>query len=144
MARKFRLERQPGHLLRRCQQIAVELFAAETGGALTPRQFALLVAVEASAGARQTDLIAATGIDRSTLAEMVHRLQRRGLIRRKRTTRDGRADELTLAPAGRRALVAILPAVERAQARILAPIPKARRAGLLADLRLLAGMTGAG
>lgn len=76
MAQKqYELKSSPVHLLRRCGQYAADLFDAETRGSdLTPRQLTVLIAVEADDGATQTALVAATGIDRSTLADMVARM----------------------------------------------------------------------
>jgi DNA-binding MarR family transcriptional regulator len=42
-------------------------------------------------GLSQTGIVARTGIDRSTLADLVRRLQRKGLLQRRRTKDDARA-----------------------------------------------------
>ncbi|MGQ0663281.1 MAG: MarR family winged helix-turn-helix transcriptional regulator [Pseudomonadota bacterium] len=136
----YRLSDAPGHLLRRCQQRAVEIFMEEVGPArLTPRQFALLVAVWQQPGLTQTELVAATGIDRSTIGDMLDRLVRRGSIRRRRSGRDQRANTLHIRPAGLAAVTAALPGVERAQERILGPLPAELRPGFVHALRLMAG-----
>ncbi len=71
------LDLVPGHLLRRCQQRAVDLFAAAMGkDGPTPRQFALLLCLAQNPGISQTALVARSGIDRSTLAEMLRRTDR--------------------------------------------------------------------
>ncbi len=114
---------QPGHLLRRCQQYAVDCFVQEVGeDGLTPRQFALLLAVYQHPGSMQADLVRRTGIDRSTLGEMTRRLSDRGLIRRQRAAGDQRANALRCTAAGRQALLATLPGMYRAQARIVAAL----------------------
>ena len=46
---------------------------------LTPRQFAILQAVADKSGLSQTDIMAATGIDRSSTAELVRRLVTNGV-----------------------------------------------------------------
>jgi DNA-binding MarR family transcriptional regulator len=138
---RFKLEQAPGHLLRRAQQRAVELFAAELGpGGPTPQQFALLLAIAQHPGISQIGLVREIGVDRSTLAEMVQRLARRGLVARRRTTSDGRENALTLSAAGTELLVRALPAVARAQARILAPVPAQQRKAAVQLLRRLAGL----
>jgi DNA-binding MarR family transcriptional regulator len=134
----YNLTDAPGHLLRRCQQRAVEIFAEEVGPGLTPRQFAILVAISQDPGLTQTDLVDATGIDRSTVGDMVTRLMRRGLIRRRRSGRDQRANSLVLLPAGMQALRRAFPGVERAQLRILEPVPEAARPDFIAALRAIA------
>ncbi|MGE5510295.1 MAG: MarR family winged helix-turn-helix transcriptional regulator [Bacteroidota bacterium] len=65
------------HLLRRVGQIADEMFGA---GEITPRQYAVMRAVAEQPGAHQILISRATGIDRSTLSEVLRRLQRAGLI----------------------------------------------------------------
>jgi DNA-binding MarR family transcriptional regulator len=134
----YKLVDAPGHLLRRCQQRAVEIFGEEVGPGLTPRQFAILVAISQNPGLTQTDLVGATGVDRSTVGDMVTRLMRRGLIRRRRSGRDQRANTLVILPAGLQALRRALPGVERAQLRILEPLPEAARAAFVAALRAIA------
>ena len=69
------LQNSPGHMLRRAGQYAADVFAQNAGkSGLTPRQFAVLQAVHKNEGLSQTDLVNLTGIDRSTLADMVSRL----------------------------------------------------------------------
>jgi DNA-binding MarR family transcriptional regulator len=129
----------PGHLLRRCQQRAVEIFMEEIGPTrLTPRQFALLLILAQRPGLTQTALVEETGIDRSTVGDMIDRLVGRGLVRRRRSGRDQRANTLAILPAGTAALTEALPAVERAQLRIMAPLPPATRQSFMAALRLMA------
>jgi DNA-binding MarR family transcriptional regulator len=134
------LTEAPGHLLRRCQQRAVEIFALEMGSArLTPQQFALLLTLARRPGISQTELVAETGIDRSTVGDMIDRLMGRGLVRRRRSGRDQRANTVAILPAGIALLNEALPAVERAQQRIMTPLPAAIRAEFMAALRLMAG-----
>src|SRR4029434_1329083 len=81
-----RLQRSPIHLLHRAGQCAGDIFHAEMkDGDLTPRQLAVLVTVAQNEGLSQTGLVDRTGIDRSTLADIVRRLQRKGLLQRRRT-----------------------------------------------------------
>lgn len=130
----------PGHLLRRCQQRAVEIFMEEIGSTrLTPRQFALLVTLARRPGITQTELVAETGIDRSTVGDMIDRLVRRGFVRRRRSGRDQRANTLVILAAGIAALRDALPAVERTQERIIAPIPPEMRGAFMEALRRMAG-----
>jgi DNA-binding MarR family transcriptional regulator len=133
-----------GHLLRRCQQRAVDIFVEEVGAdGPTPRQFAILLSVHQNDGLNQTDLVRLSGIDRSTLAEILRRLVDRGLIRRERTSEDQRTNALHITPAGETALRAAFPAMVRAQERIFAPIAPERRGECVALLELLAGLDGA-
>jgi DNA-binding MarR family transcriptional regulator len=136
-----RLDHMPGHLLRRCQQRAVDLFAAELGeDGPTPRQFALLLCIQQNPGATQIELVRQSGIDRSTLAEMLRRLLERGLVARQRTDGDKRANALRLTAAGEAMLARAAPAVVAVQGRILAPIPRGQRKMLIALLRRIADL----
>ena len=136
MPTAFDLAAAPGHLLRRAQQVAVELYLAEVGEAgPTPQQFALLVSVARHPGASQIELVRLSGIDRSTLAEMARRLVARGLLARRRARGDGRAYSLRITRAGHAFITEAAPGVVRAQERILALLPAARRRGFVADLQ---------
>lgn len=129
----------PSHLMHRALQLALDIYSEEVGaGGLTQRQFVVLEAVSAKAGLTQTDLVKATGIDRSTLADLVARMTTRGLLERVRSTIDARAKAVTLSPAGAEALEAARPRVEAADKRIMALLPKGKRDGFLALLAELA------
>jgi DNA-binding MarR family transcriptional regulator len=130
----------PGHLLRRCQQRAVEIFMDEVGSMrVTPRQFAILLTLANQTGITQTELVDETGIDRSTVGDMIDRLVRRGLVKRRRSGHDQRANALAITPAGLALVHEARPAVERAQERIMMPLPAAMRQDFVAALRLMAG-----
>ena len=95
----FELAEAPSHLMRRCQQFYGDLYARETGARdLTKQQFMVLAALEHNDGASQTALVEITGIDRSTLAEMVRRMLERGLLSRERTEEDARANAVAITP----------------------------------------------
>ncbi len=130
----------PSHLIHRALQLALDIYAEETGAdGLTQRQFAVLEAVSHKAGLTQTDLVRATGIDRSTLADLVARMTTRGLLDREKSTIDARAKAVRLSPAGEAALEAARPRVEAADKRIMALLPKGKRDGFLELLGELAG-----
>jgi DNA-binding MarR family transcriptional regulator len=114
----------PSHLIRRCQQFYGDLYARESGAKeLTKPQFTLLCALEQNDGATQTTLVEITGIDRSTLAEMVRRMLEKGLLSRERTEEDQRANAVAISPMGRKALRAARNAAERAERALLEALP---------------------
>ncbi len=128
------------HMLHRASQAADELFANETSGAdLTPRQFAVLAALEVLESASQTQIVDATGIDRSTLADIVKRLVKRGLLNRRRSRSDARAYVVRLTPEGREVLLATKPAARRVEERLLEHVPSVRRDDLLQALEAIIG-----
>ena len=102
---KFDLSDSPGHLLRRAQQYSFDLFSKEIGNSrLTPRQFAVLLTVQQNEGLSQTDLVKRTGIDRSTLADMISRLIRSEARRGGTEVRHADAKGRTIAIANKRAV----------------------------------------
>jgi DNA-binding MarR family transcriptional regulator len=126
------LERSPSHLLHRALQLALDIYAEETGpDAITQRQYAVLAAVAVHEGLTQTDLVRATGIDRSTLADLVARMIGKGLLARERSVVDARANTVSLTAAGREALAAATPRVAAADARILKLLPTRKRDAFL-------------
>ncbi|NEX91736.1 MarR family transcriptional regulator [Caulobacter sp. 17J65-9] len=133
------LDGSPSHLLHRVLQIALDVYGEEAGpDGVTQRQFAVLTAVSADEGLTQTDLVKATGIDRSTLADLVARMIGKGLLARERSNADARANVVRLTDAGREALEAARPKVETADARILALLPRGKRDAFLNVLSLMA------
>jgi DNA-binding MarR family transcriptional regulator len=124
----FELAEAPSHLMRRCEQIYTDLFAREAGACeLTRSQFTVLAALEHNDGVSQTALVEITGIDRSTLAEMVRRMLERNLITRKRTESDLRANAVAITPGGRKALRSARAAADRAERAFLEPVPASER-----------------
>jgi len=122
------LDRSPVHLLHRASQCAGEIFQAEmTARDLTPRQLAVLVAVAHNEGLSQTALVEHTGIDRSTLADLVWRMQRKGLLKRRRVPQDARTYAVKLTEEGRRMLEKAEPLAKRVDDRLLAALPAGQR-----------------
>lgn len=133
-----RLERSPIHLLHRAGQCAGDIFTAEMGESdLTPRQYAVLVAVSLNEGLSQTDLVELTGVDRSTLADIVRRMLKKGLLQRRRTKEDARAYAVKLTDEGWRVLRGSEPTVKRVDDRLLAALPPKQREQFLSDLATL-------
>jgi MarR family transcriptional regulator, lower aerobic nicotinate degradation pathway regulator len=123
----------PGYLFRRMQQIAVAIFVEECKAFdLTPVQYAALVAIHTHPGIDATRLSAVIAFDRSTLGNVIERLEAKAFIERKPAREDKRVKLLYLTRAGAATLREIMPSVERAQARMLQPLKPADRKVLLA------------
>lgn len=132
------LSQSPIHLLHRAGQCAADIFAAEMAGFdLTPRQFAVLLTVSMNEGLSQTDLVELTGIDRSTLADIVRRMLKKGLLQRRRTREDARAYAVKLTDEGMRILAAARPKVEAVDARILLALSTEQQTNLVSDLKAI-------
>jgi DNA-binding MarR family transcriptional regulator len=124
----FDLAQAPSHLLRRCVQYANDLFSQEPGASdLTKQQYTVLAAVEQNEGMSQTDLVNITGIDRSTLAEMIRRMIEKGLLDRERTEADQRANAVRIAAGGRKALRSARSASERVERALLSGLSSTDR-----------------
>ena len=114
------LRRSSVHLLHRAGQCAEELFQAELGDAdLTARQLAVLNTVAENAGLSQTGIVERTGIDRSTLADIVRRLAKKGLLQRRRTKQDARAYAVKLTDEGENLLRRVGPLAKKVDQLIL-------------------------
>jgi MarR family transcriptional regulator, lower aerobic nicotinate degradation pathway regulator len=133
-----RLTDMPGHLIRRLQQIAFALFLDQAKAFdFTPMQYAALYAVNNNPGIDQTALCNAVALDRSTLGDVVSRLEKKGLITRTSGPADRRTKSLHITAAGRRLLVDIAPAVASTQQLILAPLKASERSAFMRMLKHL-------
>jgi DNA-binding MarR family transcriptional regulator len=129
----------PGHLIRRAQQISTALFTEECGGFdLTAVQYAALSAIRASPGVDATRLSAVIAFDRSTIGDVLERLEAKGWIVRRPGPGDRRVKLLHLSPRGEALLDQVAPAVQRVQERLLAPLPPAQRKNIILLLQQLA------
>lgn len=113
----------PGHLIRRAQQISTALFAEECAGFdLTSVQFAALLAIHANPDVDATRLSALIAFDRSTIGDVLERMEAKGWVCRDPSPQDRRIKLLRLSAAGTRLLQEVGPAVRRVQERLLAPL----------------------
>ncbi len=127
------------HLLHRTLQLALDFHAEAAGAAnLTQRQFTVLSAAATVDGLTQNDLVRATGIDRSTLADLVARMLAKGLLQRERSATDARANTVRLSEAGREALGSGAGAAAEADERLLALLSPKKRETFLKTLTSLA------
>lgn len=140
------LDGSPSHLLHRALQVSLDIYAETFGDSdLTQRQYAVLSAVEAQEGLTQTDLVRATGIDRSTLADMAARMIAKGLLARERSQSDARANAVRLTESGAAILAEARPRMAQADERLMRLISGSKRETFLAQLRQMvaAGEAGA-
>jgi DNA-binding MarR family transcriptional regulator len=132
------------HLLHRASQLADAVFIRHLppDADLTPRQFAVLQAVAAKDGLSQTDIMAATGIDRSSTAALVKRLVKHGCLQRRRPRRDARLYAVKLTPAGRKLLAIGAPAARATHDELLARFSGSERQVFLSVLSAIAANAG--
>ena len=94
---------------------------------LTHRQFTVLAAVDSFEGKSQTELVKVTGIDRSTLADVVARLMAQGYLQRKRSKEDARTNAIRLTPVGKKMLRTCQSGAEDIDRKLLAHFSAADR-----------------
>lgn len=87
--------------LHTAHQIMRRTVTEACGHNITPSQALVLAALAENEGVSQTVLTAKTGIDRSTLADLVRRLLKSGHLTRRRVREDARRYAVTLTPLGR-------------------------------------------
>ena len=139
-------ERSVLHLLRRVDQCAAQLYSTETSDSdLTLRQLAILTAASQHEDLSQTDIVAATGIDRSTVAGIVSRLIRKGLLERRRSPVDGRAYCVRLSKRGAKAVAGADRLYTKIEKKLLAGLPSSEANQFLSTLKsILTAQTGDG
>jgi DNA-binding MarR family transcriptional regulator len=123
------------HLLHRSGQRADEVFSLSIGNSdITPRQYEVLSVVATKDGASQTDIVNATGIDRSTTAELVARLVKKGWLQRRRAKDDARAYAVRITAAGKKAMKIGEGACLEVDEKVLAGLSPAQRTKLIKAL----------
>ena len=130
----------PGHLIRRAQQVHTVAWSKEVGTTLTAPQYAVLSALWAHPeGIDQTAGAELASVDKSSMADIVARLVKRGWVVRTRDPADARRRLLALTDPVRDELLELTPAVQRVQDQLLEPLSSiAARRRFLRGLRLLA------
>jgi DNA-binding MarR family transcriptional regulator len=101
------LYEQPGHLIRRAQQIAVSKFFEALGRDVTPVQYAILRMLQERPGIDQVTLAGEVALDNSTTADICARLEGKGWIVREVLPR--RQRRLLLTPEGEAVLARLVP-----------------------------------
>ncbi len=112
----------PGHLVRRLHQIAVSIFQRETENLdVTPVQYAAMFTLRDNPGLDQRALARAIAFDRSTIGDVVQRLEKKGLVRRE-GGRDRRTKNLFLTIEGERLLDDSVGPIGVFKATLMAPL----------------------
>lgn len=120
--------RRPGHLIRRCRQIAVAIFLDEMAPFnITSEQYGTLSMIRSYPGIDQRTLADLIAIDRSTIGTLLERLEGRGYIERRMPAHNQRIKQAFITPVGRQVLEDSAEALERVQQRILAPLEPAEQ-----------------
>jgi len=100
---------EPGHLIRRAQQIAVSMFYSTMGSGVTPIQYCVLRVLEQHPGIDQVTLAKFCALDTSTAADLAVRLEERGFVRRRMPIKSKRFRLLHLTPEGTKLVKKLVP-----------------------------------
>lgn len=126
----------PIHLPHRLDQICEQIVRrAMNGASFTKPQLLVLDTLQARGTLTQAQIIEATGIDKSTLGEMLNRLEAAGHVAREKREPDHRRRYVRLTMEGKKALRKALAAYVQAERQFLQLIPKPQRDPFLATLR---------
>jgi MarR family transcriptional regulator, lower aerobic nicotinate degradation pathway regulator len=114
------LFKRPGFLLRRMHQIHLALFAEECGTFdVTPVQYSIMTVAGAQPNLDQAQLAYEVGVDRATLANVVARLESKGLVKRSLLASDKRVKLVALSTKGEAVLEKMRAPVQRAHDRTI-------------------------
>jgi MarR family transcriptional regulator, temperature-dependent positive regulator of motility len=115
---------QPGHLIRRAQQIAVSMFYSTVGYEVTPVQYGVLRILQDYPGIDQVTLARLCALDTSTAANLAVRLEQGGFVKRMVPAGSKRFRLLRLTPQGAALLKKLLPAGRLLSRRLLQALDK--------------------
>jgi len=125
-----------GYQLRLAQRAIFDDFAAAVGELdMSPGLFGMLVIIEANPGLKQTELANAARLDRSSLVPALDKLEARGLVARRASVADRRANGISLTTAGAALLKKLKQRVARHEERLASNLNVAERETLVALLR---------
>jgi DNA-binding MarR family transcriptional regulator len=115
---------EPGHLIRRAQQIAVSMFHSTMGHGVTPVQYCVLRVLQDHPGIDQVTLAKFCALDTSTAADLAVRLEERGLVRRMMPMKSKRFRLLHLTPEGSSLVKKLVPSSRLLAKRLLGAMNK--------------------
>lgn len=124
----------PGHLIRRLHQSATQIFQQRLKAAgfdMTPVQFGAMAAMHDRPGIDQASIAATIAYDRATIGGVIDRLESKGWVVRKTSTRDRRAREVRLSEDGVQVFEAALPHVRDLQPLILQTLSEEEQVAFL-------------
>lgn len=124
-----------GYRLRLAQQAVFRDFSASVAE-LSPGRVGILLLIDANAGVTQSRLAQAVSLERSTMVGVLHALQGRGLVERRRGA-DRRTNGLWLTPRGRTLVARLKRRIHMHEKRVAARLSPAERDQLIGLLEKL-------
>jgi DNA-binding MarR family transcriptional regulator len=130
-------QRHTGHLIRRAQQLHVAAWTRIVSTEISTVQYSVLVVLAQRGELSQRELGDEVDLDRSTIADLVARMERRGLVLRGPDPRDGRRKTLRLTEHGRAERERLQPLVAQVEGELTGALPDPAREALRSALRLM-------
>lgn len=93
-------QRHVGNLIRRAQQLHLATWSRVASAEITSAQYSILAVLDRLGEASQRELCDEIDLDRSTVADLVRRMEKTGLISRQRAAGDARRNIVTLTARG--------------------------------------------
>lgn len=118
---------EPGHLIRRAQQIAVSMFHSTMRNGVTPIQYCVLRVLQDQPGIDQVTLARLCALDTSTAADLAVRLEERGLVQRMMPMKSRRYRLLHLTADGAELVKRLIPSAYVLSGRLLRALNKDER-----------------
>jgi len=128
-------QRHTGYLIRRAQQAHLAAWTRIVSPEISSVQYAILVTLDRLGEASQRELCDEIDLDRSTIADLVSRMERRDLIARQRSREDARRNTVTLTDHGRAERIRLRPLVAQVEDALTGALTPDMRTGLREALR---------
>ncbi|MFN6994775.1 MAG: MarR family winged helix-turn-helix transcriptional regulator [Aquincola tertiaricarbonis] len=126
---------RPGFLIRRLHQIHTWLFTEETQAFnITPVQYSLLTALAEHGEMDQNTLAYEIGLERTSVAEVLPRLEARGVVERQQAEHDKRVKLVKISRKGRALVKRMAEAAQRAHDRTIEQLPPEERERFMLQL----------
>jgi MarR family transcriptional regulator, lower aerobic nicotinate degradation pathway regulator len=127
-----------GVLIRRLHQVYLTIYARQCAEFdTTPVQSSIMQVLLQYPGIDQRVLATEIGVDRTTVSDVLRRLEGRGIVKRKAGRDDRRTKLVVLTPAGEAMLVRMQDAIDAAHIALVGSLPAADRDRFLGQLESL-------
>lgn len=127
-------QRHVGNLIRRAQQLHLATWARVADPDITSTQYSILTVLGRLGEASQRELGDEVDLDRSTITDLVRRMEKAGLIERRRATADARRNVVTLTARGAAERERLAPLVVEVQRELTGHLSAAETAALFGAL----------
>lgn len=123
------LARRPGFLVRRLHQIFTSIYMRNCREfETTPVQSSVMQVLFKKPGMDQVSLAAEIGMDRDTTSNVLGRLEKRGIVKRKIDASDRRNKHASLTPQGRDTIVKMRRQIQLTHDKLLEPLSAKEKA----------------